>query len=92
MSQNKSYKNYCHSCKADDGVDSNDKKCIKDPPYGFTCKHCGQSLRTHEDYGEGRKFDMKNKNITWYFDKNKRPKLYEKTRSQNKTVPLPISV
>jgi hypothetical protein len=86
---NKPYTNFCHNCKKDDGVDSNDKNCVEDPPYGFKCKHCGHSLRTHEDYGEGCTFDMKNKNITWYFENKKRPKLYEKTQFSNKLKPFP---
>jgi len=33
---------------------------IGDPPYGFVCKKCGQSLRTHPFFGQGRQYDHGN--------------------------------
>ena len=67
----------CHACKKKDGVNSEVERCEEDPPYAFKCKYCQQSLRTHEEYGVGREFDMAKKGITWHFV-GKKPQLIGK--------------
>jgi hypothetical protein len=88
IKQKKTYTNYCHQCKSSDGVDSDDEKCIEDPPYGYSCKHCQHSLRTHKKYGEGRVFDMAKKGITWRFV-GKKPTLIEvQKKSMDDDIPF----
>ena len=36
------------------------KPGIGDPPYGFICNICGNSLRRHPFFGEGREYDHGN--------------------------------
>lgn len=52
------YKKYCHKCKKPDGVDSDLPECIPDPPYGYRCRYCSHSLRTHHLFGEGKINDL----------------------------------
>jgi len=56
-------------------VDLEDPNCVEDPPYRFRCKICGESLRTHPEYGEGELYDLAKKNITWNFV-NRKPTLF----------------
>lgn len=72
----KTYIKHCHACKKTDGVNSNDQKCVENRPYGYKCKHCKNSLRTHDEYGEGMEFDMAKQDITWRFE-GKKPMLIE---------------
>jgi hypothetical protein len=54
----KAYTNFCHKCKAEDGIDSNLPECTRDGDYLFRCKYCQHSLRTHPLLGQGKIFDI----------------------------------
>lgn len=54
------YYSHCHSC-GQDGIDSTHPDCIYVPPYGYTCRFCGASLRSHHRLGEGKSGDLANR-------------------------------
>jgi len=85
----KPYKSRCHACTKKDGVNSNDENCEEDPPYMYKCKYCKSSLRTHDEYGEGMKFDMAKKDITWRFEGNKPVLIDEPINPVDDGVDLP---
>lgn len=54
----------CWNCDA--LIDRTDESLIPDGPYGLECPNCGESLRSHKIYGEGREEDLGDPiNITW---------------------------
>lgn len=54
----------CWNC--DTEIDRADESLIPDGHYGLECPNCGESLRSHKIYGEGREKDLGNPdNITW---------------------------
>jgi hypothetical protein len=54
----------CWNC--DYEIDRMDDSLIPDGHYGLECPNCGESLRGHKLYGEGKEKDLGNPdNITW---------------------------
>ena len=54
----------CWNC--DTEIDRTDKSLIPDGYYGLECPNCGESLRSHKIYGEGKEHDLgDSNNITW---------------------------
>jgi len=54
----------CWNC--DTEIDRTNPDLIADGHYGFECPECGESLRHHKLYGEGKELDLGNPdNITW---------------------------
>jgi len=54
----------CWNC--DKEIDREDQTLIPDGCYGFECPNCGESLRSHKIYGEGKDLDLGNPlNSSW---------------------------